>query len=138
VNKTYMLDTNICSLIMREQPETVIRRLEQAVLRNHRIVVSAITYAEMRFGAIGKKASPRHEKLVEAFCTRLDAVMAWDRAAVDATTEIKTTLAAAGTPIGPNDTAIAGHAIAAGAILVTNNTREFERVPGLVLEDWVN
>ena len=41
------------------------------------------------------------------------------------------------TPIGPNDTAIAGHAIAAGAILVTNNTREFERVPGLVLEDWV-
>ncbi|MHC9358681.1 PIN domain-containing protein, partial [Enterobacter ludwigii] len=43
----------------------------------------------------------------------------------------------AGTPIGPNDTAIAGHAIAAGAILVTNNTREFERVPGLVLEDWV-
>ncbi|SSI84012.1 putative DNA binding protein [Klebsiella pneumoniae] len=43
----------------------------------------------------------------------------------------------AGTPIGPNDTAIAGHAIAAGAILVTNNVREFERVPGLVLEDWV-
>ncbi|EPU3029477.1 VapC toxin family PIN domain ribonuclease, partial [Escherichia coli] len=43
----------------------------------------------------------------------------------------------AGTPIGPNDTAIAGHAIAAGAILVTNNVREFARVPGLVLEDWV-
>ncbi|HDT2940129.1 TPA: VapC toxin family PIN domain ribonuclease, partial [Escherichia coli] len=42
----------------------------------------------------------------------------------------------AGTPIGPNDTAIAGHAIATGAILVTNNVREFERVPGLVLEDW--
>ncbi|MGO8657953.1 type II toxin-antitoxin system VapC family toxin, partial [Rhizobium ruizarguesonis] len=71
------------------------------MLRNQRIVVSAITYAEMRFGASGKKASPRHEKLVEAFCTRLDAVMAGDRAAGDATTEIKTTLAAAGTPIGP-------------------------------------
>ncbi|EHC95666.1 virulence associated protein C, partial [Salmonella enterica subsp. enterica serovar Urbana str. R8-2977] len=40
-------------------------------------------------------------------------------------------------PIGPNDTMIAGHAIAAGAVLVTNNTREFERVPGLVLEDWI-
>lgn len=76
--------------------------------------------------------------LVEAFCARLDAILAWGRAAVDATTEIKAALTAAGTPIGPNDTAIAGHAIAAGAVLVTNNVREFERVPGLVLEDWAN
>jgi tRNA(fMet)-specific endonuclease VapC len=131
-----MLDTNICSFIMREQPEAVLKRLEQAVLRNHRIVVSAITYAEMRFGAVGKKASPRHAQLVDAFCARLDAVLAWDRAAVDATTEIKVALAAAGTPVGPNDTAIAGHAIATGSVLVTNNTREFARVPGLESEDW--
>jgi len=135
--KTYMLDTNICSFIMREQPDKVLKRLEQAVLRNHRIVVSAITYAEMRFGAIGKKASQRHAQLVDAFCVRLDAILPWDKAAVDTTTEIKAKLAAAGTPIGPNDTAIAGHAIAAGAVLVTNNVREFERVPGLKLEDWV-
>lgn len=138
MNNTYMLDTNICSFIMRELPATVIKRLEQAVLRNHRIVVSAITYAEMRFGATGPKASPRHIELVDAFCARLDAVLPWDRAAVDATTDIKVALRLAGTPIGPNDTAIAGHAIAAGAVLVTNNTKEFERVPGLTLEDWVN
>ena len=137
MNKTYMLDTNICSFIMREQPEAVIKRLEQAVLRNQRIVISAITYAELRFGATGPKASLRHIALVDAFCARLDAVLPWDRAAVDATTDIKVALRLAGTPIGPNDTAIAGHAIAAGAILVTNNTREFERVPGLMLEDWV-
>ena len=112
-------------------------RGEQAVLRGQRIVVSAITYSEMRFGATGPKASPRHVELVDAFCARLDAILPWDRAAVDATTEIKVALRMAGTPIGPNDTAIAGHAIAAGAVLVTNNTREFERVPGLVLEDWV-
>ncbi|WP_139385671.1 PIN domain-containing protein, partial [Salmonella enterica] len=68
---------------------------------------------------------------------RLDAILPWDRAAVEATTEIKVALRLAGTPIGPNDTMIAGHAIAAGAILVTNNVREFERVPGLVLEDWI-
>ncbi|EDG6309995.1 PIN domain-containing protein [Salmonella enterica subsp. enterica serovar Kentucky] len=137
MSKTYMLDTCICSFIMREQPEAVLKRLEQAVLRRHRIVVSAITYAEMRFGCTGKKASPRYAQLVDAFCSRLDAVLAWDRAAVDATTEIRAVLAAAGTPIGSNDAAIAGHAIASGAILVTNNVREFERVPGLQYEDWV-
>ncbi|ECI6682224.1 type II toxin-antitoxin system VapC family toxin [Salmonella enterica subsp. enterica] len=137
MSKTYMLDTCICSFIMREQPEAVLKRLEQAVLRRHRIVVSAITYAEMRFGCTSKKASPRHAQLVDAFCSRLDAVLAWDRAAVDATTEIRAVLAAAGTPIGSNDAAIAGHAIASGAILVTNNVREFERVPGLQYEDWV-
>lgn len=132
-----MLDTCICSFIMREQPEAVLKHLEQTVLRRHRIVVSAITYAEMRFGYTGKKASPRHAQRVDAFCSRLDAVLAWDRAAVDATTEIRAVLAAAGTPIGSNDAAIAGHAIASGAILVTNNVREFERVPGLQYEDWV-
>lgn len=81
-----MLDTCICSFIMRKQPEAVLKRLEQTVLRRHCIVVSAITYAEMRFGWTGKKASPRHAQLVDAFCSRLDAVLAWDRAAVDATT----------------------------------------------------
>ncbi|EPH6764656.1 type II toxin-antitoxin system VapC family toxin [Cronobacter dublinensis] len=138
MNKIYMLDTCICSFIMREQPEAVRKRLAQAVLSGHRIVISAITYQEMHFGATGPKASPRHVQLVNEFCTRLDAVLPWDRAAVDATTEIKVALRLAGTPIGANDTAIAGHAIAAGAVLVTNNTREFARVPGLVLEDWVN
>ncbi|AYL49840.1 TPA: type II toxin-antitoxin system VapC family toxin [Citrobacter farmeri] len=137
MNKTYMLDTCICSFIMREQPEAVLKHLEQAVLRNQRIVIPVITYAEMRFGATGPKVSPRHIELVDAFCARLDAILPWDSAAVDATTEIKVALRLAGTPIGPNDTAIAGHAIAAGVVLVTNNVREFERVPGLVLEDWV-
>ena len=137
MNKTYMLDTCICSFIMREQPEAVLKHLEQAVLRNQRIVIPVITYAEMRFGATGPKVSPRHIELVDAFCARLDAILPWDSAAVDATTEIKVALRLAGTPIGPNDTAIAGHAIASGVVLVTNNVREFERVPGLVLEDWV-
>ena len=106
---------------MREQPEAVLKRLTLAVLRGHCIVVSAITYYEMRFGATGPKDSPRHVQLVDAFCTRLDAIPPWDRTAVDATTDIKVAMRLAGTPIGPNDTAIAGHAIVAGAVLVTNN-----------------
>ncbi|WP_259142831.1 PIN domain-containing protein [Enterobacter sp. SLBN-59] len=135
MNRIYMLDTNICSFIMREQPEAVLKRLEQAVLAGDRIVVPAITWAEISLAA--RESGPAAQQLVDAFAARLDAILPWDRAAVDATTEIRVALHLAGTPIGPNDAAIAGHAIAAGAVLVTNNTREFERVPDLVLEDWM-
>lgn len=131
-----MLDTCICSFIMREQPAAVIKRLEQAGLRNHRIVVSAITWAELSLAA--REAGEATQQLADAFAARLDAILPWDRAAVDAITVIKVALRQSGTPIGPNDTAIAGHAMAAGAVLVTNNVREFERVPGLKLEDWIN
>lgn len=130
-----MLDTRLCAYLLREQPEALLSRLEQAVLRGHRIVVSAITWAELSQAA--RESGPATQALTDAFCASLDTVLPWDRAAVDATTEIKVALRLAGTPIGANDTAIAGHAIAAGAVLVTNNVREFERVPGLVLEDWV-
>ncbi|MBW7902457.1 MAG: PIN domain-containing protein [Rhodocyclaceae bacterium] len=134
--KTFMLDTNICSFIMRERPEAVLARLEAAVTQQHRIVVSAITYSEMRFGAIAPKASPKVAVMVDALVQRLDAVLPWDQAAVDATARLRALLAARGTPIGNNDAAIAGHALAAGCIVVSNNVREFARVPDLLLEDW--
>jgi len=133
---TYMLDTCICSFIMREHPASVIQRLTAEVEKGNRIVVSAVTYAEMRYGQIGKKASAKHKMLVDEFVKRLDAVLPWDQQVVDATVEIMRDLTCAGTPIGPNDTAIAGHAIASGCTLVTNNVREFGRVKGLVYEDW--
>lgn len=132
----YMLDTCICSFIQREQPLQVLQRLQDARARRQQIVISAITYAEMRFGATSKKASQKHMAMVEAFLLRLDAILPWDAPAVDKTAILKRQLSDLGTPIGANDTAIAGHALSVGAILVTNNTREFERVPGLVVEDW--
>lgn len=135
---TYMLDTCICSFIMRERPESVLQRLADEVARNNRIVISAITYAEMRYGQIGKKASPKHKTLVDEFVKRLDEVLPWDHNAVDATVEVKRELTKTGSVIGDNDTAIAGHAIASGCVLVTNNVREFSRVPGLSYEDWVH
>lgn len=132
-----MLDTCICSFIMRELPESVLQRLAEQVTRKNRIVISAITYAEMRYGQIGKKASPKHKTLVDDFVKRLDGILPWDQSAVDSTITVKRALSEAGLSIGDNDTAIAGHAIAAGCRLVTNNVREFSRVPGLDFEDWV-
>ena len=123
---------------MRERPESVLQRLAAEVARNNRIVISAITYAEMRYGQMGKKASPRHKTLVDEFVTRLDDVLPWNRSAVDATIEVKQILTQSGQGIGDNDTAIAGHAIAMGCTLVTNNVREFSRVEGLSYEDWVH
>ena len=133
-----MLDTCICSFIMREHPVSVLQRLAEEVAQNNRIVISTITYAEMRYGQIGKKASPKHKTLVDEFVKRLDEVLPWDQAAVDATIEVKIQLTKAGLVIGENDTAIAGHAIASGCVVVTNNVREFSRVPGLPYEDWVH
>ena len=137
MKQTYMLDTNICSFIMREQPISVLTSLQTHVGNRDRIVISAITYAELRFGAIGKKASPKHNIIVDEFMARIDEVLAWDKGAVEATTKIKKVLNEQGNPIGNNDTMIAGHAISEKCILVSNNTREFERVPELILEDWV-
>ena len=135
---TYMLDTCICSFIIREHPLSVLQRLTKEIAQNNRIVISAITYAEMRYGQIGKKASPKHQTLVDEFVKRLDEVLPWDQAAVDATIAVKSKLTKAGLVIGDNDTAIAGHAIASGCLLVTNNVHEFSRVSGLSYEDWVS
>lgn len=123
---------------MRENPVTVLEKLQTVVSKQHRIVISAITYQEMQYGLLGKKASPKHAVLVGEFLKRIDEILPWDKLAVDATTEVKRDLMAKGTAIGDNDTAIAGHAIATGCVLVTNNTREFQRVEGLKLEDWVH
>jgi tRNA(fMet)-specific endonuclease VapC len=134
--KIYMLDTCICSFIQREQPVQVLQRLQQARAKRQRIVISAITHAEMRFGATSKKTLPKHLVLVDAFILRLDAVLPWDQAAIDEAPIIRRTLSDLGIPIGANDTAIAAHALAMNAVLVTNNLHEFERVPNLALEDW--
>ena len=136
MKKKYMLDTNICSFIMRERPLRVLELLQTHVENKDRIVISAITYAEMRFGAIDKKASPKHNSIVDQFMERVDSVVPWDKQAVEATASVKKDLADKGTPIGANDTAIAGHAMATDSLLVTNNTREFRRVVGLQIEDW--
>ncbi len=121
---------------MREQPEAVLKRPSRrccaasASLSRPSLILKCASGPPAEAPPAPRRAGRRVLRPPRCHPAR-------DRAAVDATTEIKVALRMAGTPIGPNDTAIAGHAIAAGAVLVTNNTREFERVPGLVLEDWV-
>ena len=132
----YMLDTNICSFLIRERPLAVLGRLQRAVEHQNSIVISVVTYYEMLLGTIGRNASPSHSGLVEAFVARLSMVLPWGRAAAEAATGIRQDLGAKGTPIGANDTMIAGHALAADCVLVTNNMREFSRVARLQLEDW--
>lgn len=136
--KTYMLDTNTCSFLIRKKPEYLLEKLQQTTQAGHPIIVSAITYAELTFGAVNKKASPKMAGIVSEFAERLDGVIAWDKMAVECSTMIKKELESLGTPIGHNDTLIAGHAVAIDAVLVTDNVREFSRVSGLKYENWVD
>lgn len=135
---TYMLDTNICSFIMRQNPPQVLQRLQKAAEAGNRLVISAITHAELRYGAASPKAPKAVAAWIDALVQRLDDVLPWDIDAVDSSAKLMKLLLDSGTPIGPNDTGIAGHALATDCVIVTNNTREFRRVPGLVVEDWCN
>lgn len=135
---SYMLDTNICSFIMRERPVFVLERLQQAMRGQHLIAISVITYYEMLLGTVGRNASPRHLALVEAFVARLSVILPWEAAAAMEAARIKQNLTARGALIGGNDIMIAGHALAAECVLVTNNVREFALVEGLRVEDWAS
>ena len=129
----YMLDTNICIYAIKHRPPEVL-----AALRAHEsagLGLSSITVAELYFG-VAKSGSARNSKALEQFLEPLE-IADFDRRAAAAYGALRATLEAAGTPIGPLDTQIAAHALALGAVLVSHNTREFERVPNLRLADWV-
>ncbi|MDR0283434.1 MAG: hypothetical protein LBI33_00865 [Propionibacteriaceae bacterium] len=130
----YMLDTNTCSFAMRGQL-AVLRRLKTAA-RSAPVAISAMVYSELVDGTLGPRASPRLPPLLADLLACLNDIIPWDKAAADRTAFVRATLRKAGTPIGHTDSAIAGHALALDAVLVTNNTREFARVPGLAIEDW--
>ena len=129
----YMLDTNICSYIIRNKPQSIKKKLQE-VEKNHTVVLSSIVVSELLYGAT-KKASPKLMKIVSAF---IDNFIIYDYSKVSAQSygNIRTDLEKKGEIIGANDLLIASHALSLGAVLVTNNTREFKRVEKLILEDW--
>lgn len=130
----YMLDTNICIFIIKNKPKTVIRKFMEYDAGD--ICISAITYAELVHGVEKSAAREKNRIALTVFLSEIQ-IIPFDDAAAQAYGVVKAELQRRGTPIGPLDTLIAAHAKALKVVLVTNNTREFSRVDGLVVEDWV-
>lgn len=128
-----MLDTNMCIYLIRRRSPEALRRFEGFEVGE--VGVSVITVSELRYG-VEKSGRPEQNRgALEQFLLSLE-VMSFDLDATASYGRIRATLEWRGTPIGPLDTLIAAHALSLGVTLVTNNTREFERVPGLQTEDW--
>ncbi len=126
------LDTNICGYILRRHPAEMIARF--ATLDRDQLWLSAIVAAELRFGA-AKLGSPRFAAAVEAWLAGFD-VRPWPLEATHHYAQIRAALERAGRPIGGMDLMIAAHATAEDSVVITNNAREFHRVPGLAVEEW--
>jgi tRNA(fMet)-specific endonuclease VapC len=128
----YLLDTNTVSLALRGRAPRVVSRLRK--LKRERVGLSVITAMELRFGIARNPAAAVRIAVESLLQTMVVVPLGLSVAASYGT--IRTTLERAGTPIGALDTIIAAHAVDLDAILVTNNLREFGRVPGLACEDW--
>jgi predicted nucleic acid-binding protein len=131
----YMLDTNIVSYYLRRSLPSLEERVSDA-LRHCTIAISVITRAELRYGQMGMTPEDRRRPLINSFFLRLPSVD-WSIEAAEQYGVLKHGLKTQGKPIGDMDTLIAAHALAEKLILVTHNTRHFENIPGLALEDWM-
>ena len=129
----YMLDTNICIYAMKNKPEKVLRRFKEEM--DHGLCVSSITLAELEYGMKHCSDPMRNEQALLRFLVPLS-VLPFGADAATSYGEIRAELQRKGTPIGPLDMLIAAHAKSEGMTLVTNNVREFARVPGLEIENW--
>lgn len=129
----YLLDTNTCIFIIKCRPTIVRQRLEKVAVGD--VGVSTVTISELEFG-VAKSSRPDQNRIaLEKFLLPLE-ILSYDRKAAARYGDLRCHLESCGTPIGSMDLMIAAHALAAGWIVVTNNTREFSRVPGLITEDW--
>ena len=129
-----LLDTNICIHIINARPKSVLERFRQ--YRMGEIGICSVVAAELAYG-VAKSGSSRNREALELFLAPL-LILPFDEQAVWAYGDLRAELERQGRPIGSLDTMIAAHALSQQAVLVTNNTREFTRVPGLQLENWVS
>jgi tRNA(fMet)-specific endonuclease VapC len=128
-----LLDTNICMYIIKQQQAVVLNRFLEYQVGD--IGISSITLAELRYRVAKSKHREKNANALDEFIVPLE-IVAFDEAAAHAYGEIRTKLEKAGTPIGAMDLLIAAHAVSLGVTLVTNNAREFRRIPILDILDW--
>jgi tRNA(fMet)-specific endonuclease VapC len=129
----YLLDTNICIYVIKQHPSAVVERFlahEEAG-----IAISSITAAELYYG-VSKTGSAKNRRILDKFISPLT-VLEFDLRAARAYGEVRAALESKGVPIGPLDTQLAAHALTEDLTFVTNNQREFKRVPGLRVENWI-
>lgn len=130
-----MLDTNICIYAMKNKPENVLMQMKEHL--EDGICISSITLAELEFGMENSSDPTKNRQALLRFLVPL-AVLPFEYEAAAEYGKIRAVLKKKGTPIGPLDMLIAGHAKAEKMILVTNNVHEFERVPDLQIENWTS
>lgn len=131
----YMLDTNICIYIRKNAPPQVLEKLQAC--QPGEVFMSAITFAELMYGAIKSQATLSNLEKLQGLRAVIP-VLEFDSKAAEAYGAIRADLEKQGLPIGSNDFLIAAHALSQNMVLVTNNEREFLRVNGLNVENWVN
>lgn len=129
----YMLDTDTCIYVIKNRPTGMHERFNR---HSGELCLSTVTLGELVFGAENSTRPDDNLAVVESFIARLR-VLDFDQVAARHFGEIRAVLKRRGRPIGSFDQMIAAHARSAGLTLVSNNTREFERVDGLLLENWV-
>lgn len=128
-----LLDTNICIYIIKRQPAAVLKHFLAYQVGD--IGISSITLSELRYGVAKSAHREKNTKALDEFIIPLE-VVSFDEEAARIYGDIRATLEKAGTPIGAMDTLIAAHALSLGIPLVTNNAREFSRIPALDIVDW--
>lgn len=131
----YLLDTNICIYIIKHQPEIVRQHFEKH-LPNRNILISVITLGELRFGAEKSQHKEKALKVIDELTSMIQVVVLDENVAAHYA-EIRQALSSKGQIIGSNDLWLAAHARANNWIMVTNNEKEFSRVDGLKVENWV-
>ena len=129
-----MLDTNTCIALIKRKPTHALQKFSKYQVGD--ICLSAVTLAELRYGVSKSQHQARNQAALDEFMLPLE-VAAFDDQATVAYGVLRAALEKQGTPIGPLDTMIAAHALSLGVTLVTNNTREFNRVPKLKVVDWI-
>jgi tRNA(fMet)-specific endonuclease VapC len=131
----YLLDTNICIYLIKQQPREVLERFQE--LTPGEVAISTVTVAEMTYGVKKSLHQGKNQAALEAFLAPLE-IVDFDYKAASHYGAIRAELELKGVPVGAYDLMIAAQTRSLGLTLVTNNEREFRRIPDLVVENWVS